>query len=199
MAFSTKQKVFIISAPSGAGKTTLVGALLQRYPNFEFSISATTRPPRSYEVHGQHYYFLSTEDFLARRDQGEFLEWEEVYPGRFYGTLYSEIERIAEKGNFPIFDVDVEGGLNIKKKFGDRAIAIFIKPPSLAVLQERLLKRGTDLPEEIDQRYRKAAHEISYAHRFDHILVNDDLETAIAELRQLVGAHLEGKAIGDGE
>lgn len=190
MASTTTEKLFIISAPSGAGKTTLVRALLEQFPNFEFSISATTRPPRGSEIHGQHYYFLSAQEFLDRKEKGDFLEWEEVYPGRYYGTLYSEIDRIFAKGNYPIFDVDVEGGLNIRKQFGEKAISIFIKPPSLEILQERLLKRGTDNPEEIAQRFEKAAHEIRYAERFDHVLVNDDLTTAIQELQDLVAEHL---------
>jgi guanylate kinase len=186
----TLPKVFIISAPSGAGKTTLVTAMLQRFDGFEFSISATTRAPRPGEQDGVHYYFLSPATFAAKRDAGEFLEWEEVYAGRFYGTLRSEVDRILGNGNYPIFDVDVEGGLNIKQQYGQAAVSIFIQPPSLAVLRERLIGRGTDAPEEVERRYRKAEHELAYAHRFDHIVVNDQLDVAIDTFCQLVKAHL---------
>jgi guanylate kinase len=190
MDFMSANKVLIISAPSGAGKTTLVNAMLERYPWFEFSTSATTRPPRSHEVHGQHYYFLSLEEFTRQRDAGGFLEWEEVYQGRFYGTLRSEVDRIQARGHCPIFDVDVEGGLNIKRQYGDAAISIFIQPPSLEMLRQRLVSRGADSPEEIERRYHKASQEIAYAQRFDHILVNDVLEAAIEELCGLVKTHL---------
>jgi guanylate kinase len=185
-----KGKVFIISAPSGAGKTTLTREILRRFPAFEFSVSATTRPPRNYEVDGQHYYFLSKEDFLRRRDQGAFLEWEEVYAGTYYGTLKSEVERILAKGNHPIFDVDVKGGLNIKAQYGDRAVAIFIQPPDPQTLLERLQKRGTESPEEIAKRYAKAQEELSYADQFDHVIVNDELQRATEELVLLIASYL---------
>ncbi len=191
MDLELSEKVFIISAPSGAGKTTLVTALLKRYPYFEFSISATTRLPRSYEIEGQHYYFMSLEEFQQKRSGDDFLEWEEVYPGRFYGTLWSEIKRIQSLGKFPIFDVDVEGGLNIKQKFGEGAISIFIQPPSLDVLRQRLIGRGTDSEAEIERRFNKAKQELAYAHRFDYVLVNDQLDQAIEELCALVMGHLE--------
>lgn len=184
-------KVFIISAPSGAGKSTLVRAMLARFDGFEFSISATTRAPRAGEEEGVHYYFLTPETFAARREAGDFLEWEEVYEGRFYGTLRSEVDRILARGQYPIFDVDVEGGLTIKQQYGAQALSIFIQPPSLAVLRERLVKRGADSAEEIERRYRKAEQELAYAPQFDHVVVNDQLEEAIETLCALVGGHLQ--------
>lgn len=183
-------KVLIISAPSGAGKTTLVRALLERFPYFEFSISATTRTPRAHEQHGVHYYFLTPEEFTSRREAGEFLEWEEVYEGRFYGTLRSEVDRILQQGRYPIFDVDVEGGLNIKRQYGPAAMAIFIEAPSLEVLRQRLESRGTDSPEDIEHRFRKSQQEMTYAPQFDHRIVNDHLPTAIEQLCTLVENHL---------
>ncbi len=185
-------KVFIISAPSGAGKTTLVRALLKRFPSFEFSISATTRTPRAHEQHGVHYYFLTPEEFTSRRDAGEFLEWEEVYEGRFYGTLRSEVDRILQRNHYPIFDVDVEGGLNIKRQFGAEAVAIFIEAPSLEVLRQRLFGRGTDSPEDIERRFQKSRQEMAYAPQFDHRIVNDHLPTAIKELCTLIETYLKG-------
>jgi len=185
-----KGKVFIISAPSGAGKTTLVNALLARYDCFAFSVSATTRPPRAHEVHGQHYYFLEEADFRTRIAENAFLEYEEVYPGRFYGTLRTEVDRIMRMGYYPIFDVDVVGGLNIKEQFGDHAVSIFIQPPSKEVLKSRLQNRDTDSPEEIERRYQKSAHELTYASDYDIVVVNDKLEVAIAELVDIVEAHL---------
>jgi guanylate kinase len=191
MAMNTP-KVFIISAPSGAGKTTLVQALLERFPRFEFSISATTRQPRANEQDGVHYYFLTPEEFASRRKADEFLEWEEVYEGRLYGTLRSEVDRILQRGHYPIFDVDVEGGLNIKKQYGSAAVAIFIQAPSLEVLRQRLIGRAADSSEEIERRFRKAEREMTYAAQFDHRIVNDHLPTAIEEICNLVAGHLSG-------
>ena len=182
----TNEKLLIVSAPSGAGKTTLVNAVLDKYPVFGFSVSATTRPRRSYEKEGVHYYFLSKESFLNKREAGAFLEWEEVYPGRYYGTLKSEVDRIFAKGRYPIFDVDVEGGLNIKKQYGERAVAVFIQPPSLESLRERLVKRGSERMEEVERRYQKAKKELAYAADFDFVIVNDDLEKAIESICGLV-------------
>lgn len=183
-------KLIIFSAPSGAGKTTIVHHLLSKIPELEFSISATTRERRGDEVHGSDYYFISKEEFLHKIAKKEFIEFEEVYTGTFYGTLRSEIERIWSNGKHVIFDIDVEGGLHIKKKFGDQALAIFVQPPSLEVLIERLTGRGTDSEEKLAERIVKADKELKYADRFDVILKNYELETACSEALELVGNFL---------
>lgn len=174
-------KIIIFSAPSGSGKSTLIGHLLKRFPQLEFSISATSRAPRGSEVNGKEYYFLSNEEFKNKVAAGEFVEWEEVYAGTCYGTLRSELKRIWDKGHVIVFDVDVKGGVNLKKIFGDDALSIFIMPPSVEELRRRLEKRGTDAPETIAKRVAKAEEEITYAPLFDKIVVNDSLETAIAD------------------
>ena len=175
-------KVLIFSAPSGSGKSTIVNHILGLYPDsMEFSVSATSRPPRGEEKHGKEYYFLSPDEFRKLIDEDKFVEFEEVYEGRYYGTLKSECERIWAAGHVIIFDVDVKGGVNLKKYFGDDALAIFIKAPSVEVLRERLIKRGTDSLEAIEERVAKAEEEMAYAPKFDYILVNDDLNTAFAE------------------
>lgn len=175
------EKVIIFSAPSGSGKTTIVRQLLQKYPQFEFSVSATSRAPRGQEVDGVDYYFLTEEEFLRRIEADAFVEWEAVYAGTHYGTLRSEIDRIWAKGNIIIFDVDVVGGINLKKIFGDKACSIFIMPPSVEELERRLVGRATDAPEVIAKRVAKAASEIERAPEFDHIVVNDILEKAVAD------------------
>lgn len=179
-------KVFIFSAPSGAGKTTIVRQLLATHPEFAFSVSATTRPPRAHEENGKDYFFLSPEEFRARIANGEFLEWEEVYTDRFYGTLLSEVERILNAGKNAVFDVDVKGGINIKQHYGDGACAFFIKPPSLEELRHRLESRGTDSAEDIQTRLAKAAREIEDAVHFDYIIVNDKLGEAVAEIEGII-------------
>lgn len=171
-------KLIIFSAPSGAGKSTLVQHLLNCNFDMEFSISATSRPPRGAEVHGVDYYFLSPEEFRQKILNKEFLEHEEVYPGCFYGTLYSEVDRITGKGKNIVFDVDVVGGLAIKKIYKERALAVFIAPPSIGILHDRLKKRGTDSEEMIEKRVGKAEFELTFAKHFDTIVVNDNLETA---------------------
>ncbi|WP_295653139.1 guanylate kinase [uncultured Mucilaginibacter sp.] len=184
---SNKQgKLIIFSAPSGAGKTTIVRNLLGQIPDLEFSISATTRKPRGNERDGIDYYFITKEDFLHRIAKKQFVEFEEVYSGTFYGTLRSEIERIWDKGKHVIFDIDVEGGLHLKRKYEEHALAIFVQPPSLEVLKQRLSGRGTDSPEKLEERYIKAEKELNYAPQFDIILKNHDLNTACAEAKQLV-------------
>ena len=185
-------KVLIFSAPSGSGKSTIVNHILGLYPDsMEFSVSATSRAPRGEEQHGREYYFLTTEEFREMIDQDKFVEFEEVYEGRFYGTLKSECERIWAAGHVIIFDVDVKGGVNLKKYIGDAALAVFIKAPSVEVLRERLVKRGTDSPEAIEERIAKAEEEMAYAPKFDYVLVNDDLNTAYAESEKVVEDFLD--------
>lgn len=179
-------KVIIFSAPSGAGKSSIVNYLLGKNLGLEFSVSATCRAPRGKERHGKEYYFFTEEEFKRRIAAGEFLEYEEVYPGCFYGTLNSEVQRIWAEGKTVLFDVDVVGGLNIKKKFGNQALALFIQPPSVAALRERLQGRGTDSPEKIEQRVAKAEYELSFAPRFDTVIVNDRLDDALAEAERKV-------------
>jgi guanylate kinase len=175
-------KAIIFSAPSGAGKTTIVRHLMG-IPDLRlsFSVSATTRQKRDYEINGKDYYFIAPEDFLQRAKNGEFIEWEEVYNGQYYGTLYSEIERIWSGGGHVIFDLDVVGGLNLKKILGDKALSVFVKAPSIEVLEERLRKRSTETPEKIEQRVAKAQHEMAYEPRFDRVIVNKQLEVALRE------------------
>lgn len=180
------QPSIVISAPSGAGKSTIVGALLAKYPQLAFSISACSRPPRGQEQNGVHYYFLDPSEFKHKISEGAFFEWEEVYEGMYYGTLHAELERIWSEGKVVIFDIDVIGGLNVKNKLKDAAVSIFIQPPSIAVLEERLRKRQTDTEEKIQVRLAKAEEEMSHAHEFDHVIVNDDLTKAIAEVEQIV-------------
>ena len=178
-----KGKLLIFSAPSGSGKTTLLNHLLSEVPGIAFSVSATTRPPRGEEQNGVEYYFMSLEEFQQRVANDEFLEWEEVYPGRCYGTLKAVIEKMRNEGYHVAFDVDVVGGTNIKKFFGDEALSIFIQAPSIEVLRERLINRGTDSMEEIEKRLSKAAWETEFAQgKFDTTIINDDLDTAKKEI-----------------
>lgn len=179
-------KIIIISAPSGSGKSTLIHRLMEHPLNLHFSISATSRPPRGTEQHGVEYYFLSSEEFAERIVRGEFLEYEEVYPGRYYGTLRSQVEGQLAAGQNVILDVDVLGGCHIKEQYADRALSIFIQPPSIEELRHRLEQRGTDSPEVIESRLNKAAFELGYAPRFDCTIVNDDLERASQELLHTV-------------
>ncbi|QQL48864.1 guanylate kinase [Mucilaginibacter ginkgonis] len=183
-------KLVIFSAPSGAGKTTIVHHLLSKIPSLEFSISATTREPRGDEVAGKDYYFISKEEFLHRIAKKQFVEFEEVYSGTFYGTLREEIERIWTNGKVVIFDIDVEGGLHLKRKYGAQALAIFVQPPSLEVLKQRLSGRGTDSPQKLQERFDKAEKELNYAPRFDIILKNDDLKVACRQAEELVSNFL---------
>jgi guanylate kinase len=180
-------KLIIFSAPSGAGKTTIVHHLLNTFSDkISFSISATTRESRGVEVNNKDYYFISKEEFLHKVAKHEFVEFEEVYSGTFYGTLKDEIQRIWNEGKSVVFDLDVEGGLRLKKKYGDNALAIFVQPPSLAVLIERLTGRGTDSTEKLKERIRKAEKELTYATKFDVVLKNNVLEIACEEAEQLV-------------
>ncbi len=180
------KKVMVFSAPSGAGKTTIVRHLLENFDNLEFSVSATSRAPRGQEKNGRDYYFLTEEEFRKRIENDEFVEYEEVYPGSFYGTLKSEVERIWAKGNVIMFDVDVKGGVNIKKIFGEKSFTVFIQPPSLEIMEQRLRARGTDSEQAIKTRIAKAAEEMTYAAKFDTVLVNDVLEESFAKAERLV-------------
>ncbi len=184
-------KLVIFSAPSGSGKTTIVKQLLKRFPQFEFSISATSRQPRGQEQNGVDYHFMSNEEFKERVARGEFVEWEEVYAGTCYGTLKSEMERIWAKGNVIIFDVDVMGGINLKKLFGEDACSMFIMPPSVEELERRLRGRGTDSEEVIQKRIAKAEFELSKAPEFDHIVVNDVLDVAVEEATAIISNFLK--------
>ncbi|MBQ2874203.1 MAG: guanylate kinase [Bacteroidales bacterium] len=184
-------KVVIFSAPSGAGKSTIVNHLLGLHPELEFSISATSRAPRGQEQHGVEYYFYSADEFRKMIAQERFVEYEEVYSGSFYGTLRSEVERIWAKGHTIIFDIDVQGGVNLKRIFGEQALSVFIQAPSVEVLRERLIGRGTDTAEAIEKRVAKAASEMEFAAgKFDYTLINDDLQTALAEAERVVGGFL---------
>jgi guanylate kinase len=183
-------KMIIFSAPSGSGKTTIVQHLLQRFPALEFSISATSRAPRGEEKHAKDYFFLTRDEFATRVQRGEFVEWEEVYPGLCYGTLKCETERIWARGHVIVFDIDVRGGLNLKKKYGGQALAVFVRPPSIAVLRQRLERRATDTPETIQGRLDKAVYELGFAPQFDVELVNDNLEDAKLQAEQLVATFL---------
>ncbi len=177
-------KLIIFSAPSGSGKTTIVRHLLEQNFQLEFSVSATSRAPRGTEVDGKDYYFLSADEFRKKIENDEFLEWEEVYKDCFYGTLKSEVERIRNNNKNVIFDVDVVGGVNIKKYYNDQALAIFVQPPSVEELENRLRKRNTDSDEVIAKRLEKSKFELSFAPKFDKIIVNDDLQEAYAEARK---------------
>lgn len=186
-----KGKLIIFSAPSGAGKTTIVKHLLGQNLNLEFSISATSREPRINETHTKDYHFLTSEEFQQKVNNNEFLEWEEVYSGTCYGTLKSEVERIRNAGNNVIFDVDVVGGLNIKKYYGDQALAVFVQPPSVDELHNRLQNRSTETKEKIAMRIAKAEHELSFAKQFDVIIINDDLTLACQKAKNLIRKFLE--------
>lgn len=190
-------KLIVFSAPSGSGKTTIVRALLERPSlNLDFSISATSRAPRGKEIHGKDYYFLSTEDFEQAIKKGEFLEWEEVYPGQYYGTLKSEVDRLRDQGKNVVFDIDVKGGMSIKKAFGPEVLAIFVQPPSVEVLAQRLKGRGTESEDKIKLRLDKAQQELAFAPSFDHVLINDELTLAIEQAEALILEHI-GQAHGE--
>jgi guanylate kinase len=186
-------KIIIFSAPSGAGKTTIVRHLLAMNREFAFSVSATSRKPRGKEVNGVDYFFLTIEEFKSKIDNDEFLEWQEVYPDNYYGSLKSEVEKILCAGKNILFDVDVVGGSNIKKYYGDRALALFIQPPSITELEKRLIARSTDNQEVIRKRVEKAQRELDFAHLFDIVIINDTLEHALQEVEERVAAFLAAK------
>ena len=181
-----KEKLLIFSAPSGAGKSTIVQHLMKLDLGLEFSISATSRKPREGEEDGREYYFISPEKFRRMIKEDAFIEWEEVYPDQFYGSLYSEVEHIWKRGKHAIFDIDVVGGLNLKKKYKEHACAIFIQAPSHETLEQRLRSRGTDDEASLKKRLGKAKFEMSHKSNFDHIIINDSLETALAEAEKIV-------------
>lgn len=192
---SKPAKVIIFSAPSGSGKSTIINYLLTQNLNLAFSISATSRPPRGEEKHGVEYFFLSPEEFRRRIANNEFLEYEEVYTDRYYGTLKAQVESQLEAGQNVVFDVDVVGGCNIKKFYADRALSLFIQPPSVEELRRRLTGRGTDAPEVIESRIAKAEYELSFAPKFDKVIINDDLETAKAETLRVIKEFLTQKPV----
>lgn len=187
---SFEGKLIIFTAPSGAGKTTIVRHLLDTFPQLAFSVSATSRAPRGNEVDGRDYYFLSPEKFRRLIDEKAFLEWEEVYANQFYGTLLSEVERLWGESKHILFDIDVKGALRLKRKFPERTLSVFVKPPSKETLAERLRGRRTETPEQIEKRIRKAEEELQFDNQFDVILVNDVLERALREAESLVGSFL---------
>ena len=184
-------KVIIFSAPSGSGKSTIVSHILKLHPEMEFSVSATSRAPRGQERNGIEYHFFTADEFRKMIAEDKFVEYEEVYAGSFYGTLKSEVQRIWDKGHVIIFDVDVKGGVNLKKHFGDKALSVFIQAPSVEELRKRLIARGTDSAEAIAKRVAKASEEMTYADKFDYILVNDDLQKAYAEAEKVVDDFLQ--------
>lgn len=192
-----KGKAIIFSAPSGAGKTTIVKHLLELDMGLEFSISACSRPPREQEVDGRDYYFMSVADFRKHIEQDDFLEWEEVYRDHYYGTLKSELDRIWSRQKHVVFDVDVIGGLNLKGYFGQYALAIFVRPPSMQELEKRLRERSTDTDDKIRDRMAKAASEMEYSARFDEILVNDNLADTLVRGRKIVKDFLDQPLIPD--
>lgn len=184
-------KVILFSAPSGSGKTTIIRQVLKRFDCFEFSISATSRKPREGERDGEDYYFLSSEEFASRVDAGDFVEWEEVYQGTRYGTLKSELDRIWDNGHYIIFDVDVRGGMNLKRYFGEDALALFVMPPSIEELERRLRGRGTEEESSIQKRLHRSALELEEASKFDHTIVNDNLQKAVEETVGVIGDYLK--------
>ena len=190
-----KGKMLIVSAPSGSGKSTIVNWLMQEHPELRlyFSVSCTSRAPRGTEQDGVEYFFITPEAFREKIQNDEFLEYEEVYQDRFYGTLKAQVERQREEGQNVVFDVDVKGGVNIKKHYGDEALSLFIQPPSVEELRRRLEGRGTDTPEAIEQRLAKAEYELTFVPQFDRVIVNDDLETAKQEAYQIVSDFLSEK------
>lgn len=179
-------KSIIFSAPSGSGKTTIVKHILQTFPNIKFSVSATTRPMRPGEVDGKDYHFISVEDFKSKIESGEFIEYEEVYPGLFYGTLKSEVQKIWNDGGIVIYDMDVVGGVNLKKQFGEESLSFFVKVPTIEELEERLRSRGTETEEKIQMRILKAKQEMECEHQFDVVLVNNNLENTLKITEEII-------------
>ncbi len=188
-------KILIITAPSGAGKTSITTYLLSTFPRLTFSVSAATRKPRSNEIDGRDYYFISPEDFKQKIQNNEFIEWEMVYEGKYYGTLRSEIERIWQYGKIPVLDIDVKGAIHVQQQYPDKTCSIFIEPPSIEELKRRLKERGTESEESLNARVNKAAYEISFKHSFNHIVVNQDLTNARLEAVDIVGRFINNQVI----
>lgn len=184
-------KLLIITAPSGAGKTSITKYLMKLFPQLAFSVSAATRAPRTHETNGVDYYFLSTEDFQQKIQNNEFIEWEMVYEGKYYGTLKSELQRIWQNNQVPVLDIDVKGAIHVQQQFPRQTLALFIEPPSIEELKKRLVRRGTETEESLQARINKAAYEISFSHSFDEVIVNDDLSRACAEAEVFVRRFLE--------
>jgi guanylate kinase len=191
MEMFTAQKIVIITAPSGAGKTSITRHLLQHFPQLAFSVSAATRQSRGQEKHGVDYYFLAGDDFQQKIQEGAFVEWEMVYEGKYYGTLKSELERIWNNHQVPVLDIDVKGAIHVQQQFPKTCLSIFIEPPSVDELRRRLTGRGTETPESLQARVNKAAYEISFKHHFNHIIINSNLEQACAQATRLVQDFLQ--------
>ena len=192
--FSPRNKIIIIAAPSGAGKTSITKHLLKAFPNqLAFSVSCATRQPRSYEIHGKDYYFISPDEFRKKIKDNEFAEWEMVYEGKYYGTLKNELKRIWDENKVPLLDVDVKGGINVHKQYPETTLSLFIEPPSLSELKKRLEARGTETPESLKARIEKASFELSFKNKFDKSVVNDKLETACKEAEEAVKEFLNSK------
>jgi guanylate kinase len=189
LSSTAKGKIITIVAPSGSGKTTIASRLLKEFPKIKFSVSATTRDSRPGEIHGKDYYFLSNDEFSRKVDKNMFLEWE-IYNSDRYGTLRKEVDKLMESGYFPLLDIEVKGALNVKKMYGSDCVSIFIQPPSLEVLKERLEKRGSETEKSLDRRLEIARKEMKYADHFDHNVINDDLETAYEEVKHIVKSYI---------
>jgi len=187
---STNQKIIIITAPSGAGKTSITRHLLSQFPQLAFSVSAATRSARGYEKDGVDYYFISTQAFQHKIQENEFVEWEMVYEGKYYGTMKQELLRIWDKQQVPVLDIDVKGAIHVQQQYPDSSLSLFIEPPSVDELRRRLMSRGTETPESLQARVNKASFEISFKHQFNHIIVNDNLENACNRASELVRVFL---------
>ena len=187
---STNQKIIIITAPSGAGKTSITRHLLNQFPQLAFSVSAATRSARGYEKDGVDYYFISTQAFQHKIQENEFVEWEMVYEGKYYGTMKQELLRIWDKQQVPVLDIDVKGAIHVQQQYPDSSLSLFIEPPSVDELRRRLMSRGTETPESLQARINKASFEISFKHQFNHIIVNDNLENACNRASELVRVFL---------
>ena len=184
-------KILIITAPSGAGKTSITHYLMKQFPQLAFSVSAATRQPRANEQHGEHYYFMSTEEFQQKISNDEFVEWEMVYEGKYYGTLKSEMNRIWNNHQTPVLDVDVKGAIHVQRLYPLQTLSIFIEPPSLEALQQRLVNRKTETEESLAARINKASYELSFKHSFDHVIINDNLQVACTEAEKIVKKFLQ--------